>query len=45
VKALPVATKDEYSVMRIYTEVEIAAMGDPLHKLIHEDLPGPKRWN
>jgi len=45
VKALPVVTRDEYDVLIAYTAAEIAAMGDPLHELIHVDLPGPMRWD
>ena len=45
VKALPLPSRDEYDVLRTYVAADIAAMGDPLHRLIHESLPGPKRWN
>ena len=45
VKALPILTRDQYEVMSEYTGAEIGWMSDPLHKLIHEDLPDPMRWN
>jgi len=45
VKALPLASRDQYDVLKTYTESEIAAMSDPLHAFIHVSLPGPSRWN
>lgn len=45
VKALPVVTKDQYDVIKTYTADEIDEMSDPLHHIIHVELPGPSRWN
>ena len=45
VKALPVVTANQYAVIKLYTEDEIADMSDPLHEIIHVELPGPSRWN
>jgi hypothetical protein len=45
VKALPLPSRDEYDVLRIYTGPQIEHMDGSLHRLIHVTLPGPDRWN
>ena len=45
IKALPIATRDQYEVIRQYTQSDIDLMSDPLHEFVHVDLPGPSRWN
>lgn len=45
VKQLPLASMDEYQVMRAFSESDINYMGDRLHEIVHVELPGPSRWS
>ncbi|QTD91755.1 hypothetical protein [Burkholderia anthina] len=45
VRRIPVASRDEYDVMKVYPASEISTMDDLLHHFIHVELPGPSRWD
>ncbi|WP_213305945.1 hypothetical protein [Paraburkholderia sacchari] len=45
VKRMPVVDRDTYDVIAEFTADEIDQMGDPLHVIVHVELPGPKRWD